>query len=370
MTTYPHTAPPLEISSTESSFSFDPPASPRSARVAEKSPIKFTFDGGEESYLTINNKENILRRMSHDVSNSNKRRTANRLENAKDRQTKGKETTTMSMSEIKKISSTRKMSSVSQSSTSTGTSSELTTFPFDREAIDYERIQRECFAVEEEFDDGFVTAPHHSVFHYDYDTDSPSYEALDQKVPPSEGIFQQYAYLSQLEREKQTMSELKTLSGSSKMEQSKVRKWNETSTFINAQDHQPPASSASALNSPIPDLKIDYFSEVAAKSSTKVLENANNVDSNRKHDHDDVGNDNEVFAGENADAALERCQKDQLGVTSSFSKSSSNSINVTSNPMSTAVVTTPRATIVVQQVNEKTFFLLFFLEERKSLVFM
>lgn len=386
----PRTAPPLEISSTESSFSFDPPASPRSARIAEKSPIKFTFDGitDDESNQATLNKENIFRRMSHDVSNSNKRKTMSRLENGKDRLTKGlvninnnNNGKDSSLSELKKLSSARKMSSVSQSSTSTGTSSELTTFPFDREAIDYDRIQRECFAVEEEFDDGFVPAQRHSVFHYDYDTDSPSYEALDQKIPP-EGIFQQYAYLSQLERDKKTstkqsspQSELKTLT---KVEQNgTARKWNETSMFINAaQDQQqiaaPPPSS---LTSPLPDnLKIDFFSTKAktkttgksksASTSPRVLERTLDIIGKKmkKRDRDDEDDDdvgNEVFAGENSDAAaLERCQKDLS--TSSFSNKSSSSINVVSNPMSTAVVTTPRATIVVQQVNETDFFFYLF----------
>lgn len=360
----PRTAPPLEISSTESSFSFDPPASPRSARIAEKSPIKFTFDGNFDDDATLHatslNKENILRRMSHDVSNSNKRKpamngNANRLKglttaiNGKD----------ASLSELKRLSSTRKMSSVSQSSTSTGTSSELTTFPFDREAIDYDRIQRECFAVEEEFDESFKPQHRHSVFHYDYDTDSPSYEALDQKVPP-EGIFQQYAYLSQLERDKLTaktspLSEMKTL----KIDQNGAasRKSSQTSMFI---------------NDPLPDLKIDFFSNASSSMRKKRIAGKSKsastspraLDSGKKRDRaelgddeddDDVGNNNEVFAGENADAAaaLARCQKNSTLATSSFSNKSSSSINVVSNPMSTAVVTTPRATIVVQQVNEK-----------------
>lgn len=140
-----------------------------------------------------------------------------------------------------------------------------------------------------------------------------------------------------------------------KVEQSSgARKLNETSVFINTND-QPPPTSASSLTSPIPDLKIDFFSETSAGKKKSPSTSPRVRGSRKKRDReedDDVGNNNEVFAGENADAALERCQKDSLS-TSSFSNKSSNSINVVSNPMSSAVVTTPRATIVVQQVNEE-----------------
>lgn len=233
----------------------------------------------------------------------------------------------------------RKNSSISQSkfdndsesssnTTGTGTSSDLTMFPFDREAIDYDRIQRECFAVEEEYDNDEYVA--RRSFHYDYDTadDSPSYEMLEQKNPP-DGIFQQYAILSQLEKDRQSKkraqspaaSEMKTLS---KLEHIN-KKLNETSVLIHDQPN-------SAVTSPIPDLKIDFFSESSSLTASAF------------------SRENET---EKSDA-LDGCQKESS--TSPFSSKSNNtnsnsaSINLTSNPMSTAVVTTPRATIVVQQV--------------------
>lgn len=198
-------------------------------------------------------------------------------------------------------------------------------FPFDREAIDYERIQRECFAVEEEFD----MTPGRKNFPYEYDADdSPSIDTPDQKIPP-EGIFQQYAILSQMEKERQSKkrpqqspAEMKTWS---KLEHIN-RKLNETSVLI----HDQPSSN---VTSPIPDLKIDFFAE---SSLTASRENEN----------------------EKSDA-LDGCQIES--VTSPFSSKSNNtngSINLTSNPMSTAVVTTPRATIVVQQVCSHVFLFL------------
>lgn len=226
----------------------------------------------------------------------------------------------------------RKNSSISQSKfgddESSLTSSDLTRFPFDREAIDYERIQRECFAVEEEFD--IEDFKGRNAFPYDYDTEeSPSYEALDQQLPP-EGIFQQYAILSQQEKERQSKkrvqspaSEMNTLSKIDHIN----RKLYETSVIV----HEQPSAN---VTSPLPDLKIDFFAESSLTASGFSREKET----------------------ENSDA-LDGCQKDS---TSPFSSKSNNtnsnksaangSINLTANPMSTAVCTTPRATIVVQQV--------------------
>ncbi len=89
---------------------------------------------------------------------------------------------------------------------------DTTMFPFDREAIDYERIQRECFAVEED-PDGFPYCfdTDSSVI----DTDSPAYEKpyFDspsksyQKIkmdkytgyPSNSDIFHQYNMIAQQE---------------------------------------------------------------------------------------------------------------------------------------------------------------------------
>lgn len=366
---YPHTAPPG--TTTESSFSFDPPAEPRSARSADKSPTLFTFDPASSNEPYVSNKSFKSRANAEDKENvrssdnSRTAKNANKAENGKkerrlstfkcERLTNIFSTKDSSSSankekhdaatKTRKINSApvyRKNSSISQSkfdiddeSSSTGTSSDLTMFPFDREAIDYERIQRECFAVEEEYDNDDYVA--RKSFPYEYDTeDSPSYEMLEQKIAP-EGIFQQYAILSQLEKERQTKkrllqspAEMKTLSTLEHIN----KKLNETSVLI----HDQP-SSHSNVTSPIPDLKIDFFAESSLTASSASFSRENEK--------------------ENDSDALDKSQKKEA--TSPFSSKSNNntnsnksatsgSINLTSNPMSTAVVTTPRATIVVQQV--------------------
>lgn len=355
---------------TESSFSFDPPPSPKSARSADKSTTLFSFDPiavasnephvSNKSFKTrtnVENKENVRTRdngrlaknankVESGSSSSKKERRSStfkceRLSNifsTKDSSTSANKEKHETATKTRRISSApvyRKNSSISQrkfdiddESSSTGTSSDLTMFPFDREAIDYERIQRECFAVEEELDSDGNAA--RKTSRYDYNTeDSPLFEMSDQKVPP-EGIFQQYAILSQLEKERQSKkraqspaAEMKTLS---KIEHIN-KKLNETSVLI----HDQPNSN---VTSPIPDLKIDFFAESSLGASAFSREKEN----------------------EQSDA-LDGSQKDS---TSSFSSKSNNntnsnksatngSINLTSNPMSTAVIT-PRATIVVQQV--------------------
>lgn len=368
---YPHTAPPIGTTTTESTFSFDPPASPRSARSADKSTTLFSFDpvavASNEPYVSnksfksrasVENKENVRTsdngRTSKNANGSSKKERRSfkceRLSNIfSTKESSSASSTNKEKSEsstkTRKINSApvhRKNSSISQSkfeneddSASTGTSSDLTMFPFDREAIDYERIQRECFAVEEEDDDGFVAR---KTFPYDFDTeDSPSFEAFDQNIPP-EGIFQQYAILSQLEKERQSKKRLQSpaaeMKALTKIEHIN-KKLNETSVLI----HDQPSSN---VTSPIPDLKIDFFAEARSSFSRE--------------------NENEKKTSD----ALDICQKDS-STTSSFSSKSNNntnsnksaatngSINLTSNPMSTAVVTTPRATIVVQQVCSHVF---------------
>lgn len=90
---------------------------------------------------------------------------------------------------------------------------DTTMFPFDREAIDYDRIQRECFAVEEEmkfpfyYDDssddqsggGPISSPSDRQQHHHLHQQKPSSRTKSES--PNE-LFQQYAMLSQKEREK------------------------------------------------------------------------------------------------------------------------------------------------------------------------
>lgn len=374
----------------ESSFSFDPPQSPRSARSADKSTIVFSFDTTTtqskahiitareraasivshksfKSKANAENKETAWSDSCKSTKNANKidngstssssggsfrkeRRSfkCERLSNIfKDSPNKEKQD---AASVARRINSApvfrkhpsainqNKMNFEDDDSSSPG-ASDLTMFPFDREAIDYERIQRECFAVEEEFDDYNCR----KSFPYDYDTeDSPSYETIDQK----EGIFQQYAIISQQEIERQnkkrsqspgvvgSVSEMKSLT---RVEHINKKKFNETilpsaGATISSSINMP------NLTSPIPDLKIDFFAESSLTASRFVRENEN----------------------ENSGALLDGCQLDTTSTspfnggnssksTTTNNNTTSGSINLTSNPMSTAVCT-PRATIVVQQV--------------------
>ncbi|XP_070494454.1 uncharacterized protein [Chironomus tepperi] len=382
-------APPL-AGTAESSFSFDRPASPKSARSADKSPTLFSFDivapsretsASNKSYKTrtnmnMNNKENFRTdnyKASVHTSSSNGKHTnkaggdnsssnnnnrkerrsfkCERLSNIFSRDSSNKEKEKSICDSARKINSApvyRKNTSSSKfddEDSSGGTvkgeeMSEMTTFPFDREAIDYERIQRECFTFDEEYrDDEDYNS--RSVFSYDFDDteDSPSYEMLDQKIAPIEGIFQQYALISQHEKERQNKKRAQsptdtTIVTSGVKPLSKIehinRKLNETSALI----HEQPANSN--LTSPIPDLKIDFFAESSVMASSYSRENEN------------VKSD-----------ALDECQVNSTSSFCSKNTMSNNnvnsningSINLTSNPMSTAVCTTPRATIVVQQAS-------------------
>lgn len=215
-------------------------------------------------------------------------------------------------------------------------SNDLTMFPFDREAIDYERIQRECFEVEEEYGDANEDLQTPRNFSYQYANyadaeDSP----LDQKID----IFQQYAIISRRECERQSKKKKK------RGPQSPAnRKFTETSALV----HEKPAT-GSNLTSPIPDLKIDFFAEssspMASSTYSRSSENENALDECQQ---------------QNSKTSSFGCKNNTNATSSSGAVASSNisnlngSINLTSNPMSS--VCTPRATIVVQQVRINRIF--------------
>ncbi|CAO1329724.1 unnamed protein product [Diamesa hyperborea] len=227
--------------------------------------------------------------------------------------------------------------------------SDLTMFPFDREAIDYERIQRECFAVEEEYDNSYENK---YGFPYDDDTeDSPTFEILQQKTNPpptimnscdanntsSSDVFHQYTIMSQQEKERQNRKHSKSSSGnsSSSSEMKTFSKYEQNTKNITESSMliQEPVSS---IISTVPDLKVNLF-----------------VDSNRKSST--VSNDS-APGSENKVSVLDACQQNS-SMTSSFGcrnasgYTNNNSINLTSNPMETAVCVSPRAVIVVQQAS-------------------
>lgn len=361
--TYPHTA-PLASKTTES-FTFDPPASPKSARNADNTTNIFTFDGTSTITSTLKyiikspsklNKE-IAKTETKEPTVTRRASTCERISNIfRDSPNKDK---TESNSKTKKLNSAqlfRKNSvatpshkEVDSPATAVRTS-DLTMFPFDREAIDYERIQRECFAVEEEYDNSYENK---YGFPYDDDTeDSPTFEILQQKTNPpptimnssdanntsSSDVFHQYTIMSQQEKERQNRKHSKSSSGnsSSSSEMKTFSKYEQNTKNITESSMliQEPVSS---IISTVPDLKVNLFVDSKRKSST-------------------VSNDS-APGSENKVSVLDACQQNS-SMTSSFGcrnasgYTNNNSINLTSNPMETAVCVSPRAVIVVQQVND------------------
>lgn len=226
-------------------------------------------------------------------------------------------------------------------------SNDLTMFPFDREAIDYERIQRECFEVEEEYDDDNEDYNTRRNFSYHYPNyadaeDSP----LDQKID----IFQQYAIITRRESERQSKKKKKRGSAQSPVN----RKHNETSALI----HEQPATVPLPTTSPRPDLKIDFFAEspslMASSAFSRGGESEKTLDNCQQKN-----TKTSSFGCKNNTNATTTTVSSSSGAVASNTSSNVNSningsINLTSNPMS-SVCTTPRATIVVQQVRTRKF---------------
>ncbi|XP_055688182.1 uncharacterized protein LOC129792837 isoform X1 [Lutzomyia longipalpis] len=300
--------------STQSRFPFDRPPSPRSVRTLEKNQPLFTFD--EEA-------EHRESRHRDQISEKEKKcdKTINGRVALKDKYVLSKR-----MSAKKRFGQT-----------------DSTMFPFDREALDYERIQREYFALEEE-----------TKFPFDSDTclgynssDSPLRESIKRseielkdrrKYEGPQDVFQQYTLLAQQESKMHyTESTPKPTRRSTK----RVNPGNYSSKYDafspktdhpkSVQDHlggmskfdqiatkfdqmapkgESSSPSGGAHGTPLPDLRVDFFAEEPTARA------------------DDVN--------------LEDCQKImQRG----------DAINVTSNPLDSAVCTQPRATIVVQQAS-------------------
>ncbi|XP_059614332.1 uncharacterized protein LOC132260315 isoform X2 [Phlebotomus argentipes] len=278
-------------------FPFDRPPSPRSVRTLEKNQPLFTFE--EESSENSEKPEKVH----------------NERMALKDKYILGKR-----MSAKKRFGQT-----------------DSTMFPFDREALDYERIQRECFALEEETK-------------FPFDSDARGYDSSDsplreskrsdielkdrRKFEAPQDVFQHYTLLAQQESmmqypestPKPVRRSMKRMNPgnfsakydafSPKNDHAKTQDHSGMSKFdqiTSKFDQIPPkgesSSPSGAHGTPLPDLRVDFFAEEPAS-------------------RDDVD--------------LDDCQKIiQRG----------DAINVTSNPLDSAVCTQPRATIVVQQAS-------------------
>lgn len=279
-----------------------------------------------------------------------------------------------------------------------------TMFPFDREAIDYDRIQRECFAVEEE-----------TKFTFDLDTDpdsSPIYEKAAVFQSPSKSsykkspyfyessellehyntakkddIFSQYAFLSQQEQKSNKDKDRR----SPNMKRSKYQNRKTTDAFTPKPSNN---NNNENSDSPVLVMKFDQiankFDQIPPNISTKTNNKLNaHYSGKQQKNHalsptlankcqmsptstivritpplpdlrvdffasstatarsqEDRPTSLADSSAENGESDLDSCQKPNA---------QHGSINVTPNPMEGPVCTQPRATIVVQQVREIKF---------------
>ncbi|XP_050073667.1 uncharacterized protein LOC126561514 isoform X2 [Anopheles maculipalpis] len=256
---------------------------------------------------------------------------------------------------------------------------DLTMFPFDREAIDYDRIQRECFAVEEEL-----------LFEHDRRADdeyrsgvgtvgcgeSPSKTLYDAEIFSDHySIFQQYAYLSQQETRDAPADRNATPSkrnrmaatsdafspqrrndhntattGSGAAVHPRLSKFEQIATKFDMMPSKSigPTGATQQLGcGTLPDLRVDYFAEtsccsVAGISVSSSGESGSETATGKARASSPVSSSSSSMATSGG-GGLRSMEVVGTGALVT------GAINVTPNPMEGAVCTQPRATIVVQQ---------------------
>lgn len=238
----PRTAP---ITST-THFPFDTPTSPKSVRSFEKNQSLFTFskDSCPSANTTIINQRGGAKVFKNGCTRDEEKENEKRWEQSKFMSRKYNEITVdetdideckMEKKDISLKSRNRFLNSIKNLSNKEkfGSNSKInsapvvgvkrdsdydiqpdtTMFPFDREAIDYERIQRECFAVEEDpdgfpycFDTDSSVIDTDSPATYEkpyFDSPSKSYQKIkmDQYIgyTSNSDIFHQYSMIAQQE---------------------------------------------------------------------------------------------------------------------------------------------------------------------------
>ncbi|XP_058458456.1 uncharacterized protein LOC131435017 isoform X1 [Malaya genurostris] len=240
---------------------------------------------------------------------------------------------------------------------------DMTMFPFDREAIDYDRIQRECFAVEEEF-----------PFHRNRDEycDSPSRATIDPEIFSDQySIFQQYAYLTQQERDalertnskRNKKDRIDAFSPKRKgtnqhpISPQRLSRFDQIATKFDMMPSKYDSSTKGRTKMSgvmggggggcggLPDLRVDYFAETSCCSSSDDLSTPGKVipSSSIGSSAADGG---KAHASATTSAAAGLRSAELVGGAGALA---TGAINVTPNPMDGAVCTQPRATIVVQQ---------------------
>lgn len=234
----------------------------------------------------------------------------------------------------------------------------MTMFPFDREAIDYDRIQRECFAVEEEYP-------------YEHDREdyceSPSKTMMESEIFTDQySIFQQYAYLTQQERDalERTPSKrgkkdrIDAFSPKKKMSNQpgsvspqRMSKFDQIATKFDMMPSKYDSSSKgrTKMNTGcgLPDLRVDYFAETSCCADELLTTSSSSSSSG-------AGAASSSSPASGSSEGKPHASSGSVGPRSvevvGAGALASGSINVTPNPMDSAVCTQPRATIVVQQV--------------------
>ncbi|ETN66273.1 hypothetical protein AND_001905 [Anopheles darlingi] len=279
---------------------------------------------------------------------------------------------------------------------------DLTMFPFDREAIDYDRIQRECFAVEEELlfdhdprrgccdnDDEeeeldllAATVTHRLPIDRAGGGDSPSRMLFEAEIFSDHySIFQQYAYLSQQERSGERSDDgtpskrnrktggqasvVDAFSPKRRTEAEPVAGPKTASKFdqIATKFDMMPSKGGTVLGcGTLPDLRVDYFAETSCCTSSIT------ISPGAEPGLGEPATVSVAVAASSPSPSLvtARAPSPSKVVPSGVGGSSLRgtidaatgvgvgvgvgAINVTPNPMEGAVCTQPRATIVVQQV--------------------
>ncbi|XP_038115024.1 mucin-5AC isoform X1 [Culex quinquefasciatus] len=223
----------------------------------------------------------------------------------------------------------------------------MTMFPFDREAIDYDRIQRECFAVEEEFP--------FERNRDDYCCESPSRANMDSEIFGDHySIFQQYAYLTQQERDalertptKRNKKDRIDAFSPKKQPQppppqlspQRMSKFDQIATKFDMMPSKhelmtkgrSKRTSVSGAGNALPDLRVDFFAETSCCDNLTAAAGSDGA-AGKTHAPSQPAGSSRTAAEVAGAGAL-----------------ATGAINVTPNPMDSAVCTQPRATIVVQQ---------------------
>ncbi|XP_050096313.1 uncharacterized protein LOC126578097 isoform X1 [Anopheles aquasalis] len=277
---------------------------------------------------------------------------------------------------------------------------DLTMFPFDREAIDYDRIQRECFAVEEEllFDHDprrgcdndeeeeldLLAATTHRL-PIDAGGDSPSRMLFEAEIFSDHySIFQQYAYLSQQERSGGGSGGELVTDGTPSKRNRKTGASQPAVVVVDAFSPKrrtepnlgPSAKAASKFDQiatkfdmmpskggtggsvvlgcgTLPDLRVDYFAETSCCSSSITIspgaEPLPGLGGGEPVTATASSPSSSLVSARAPSPAKVAASGGGARGTIDATGGIGSAINVTPNPMEGAVCTQPRATIVVQQ---------------------